>query len=268
MANSFPVEPLLGHDDPPAFRVINEEATTPIVLICDHAGHAVPGKLGDLGLDLASRTQHIGWDIGAAIVTQILAERLSAPAFLSTYSRLVVDCNRDLHDPTAFPAISDGIVVPGNQELSAMDRAARVEACFTPYHRAIERCLDQFTAKGIAPAVISIHSFTPMMQGVTRPWQVGILWDQDPRLAVPLIANLAALHRLTVGDNEPYSAREPQGYSLRYHAAPRGLPHVLIELRQDEICLPAGAELYADYLVSALSPILADPLLFRSAHYQ
>ncbi len=268
MAHPSSCEPLLGHDDPPAFSVVNEEGAAPIVLICDHAGHAVPGKLRDLGLDAATLTQHIGWDIGAAAVTRILAARLSAPAFLSTYSRLVVDCNRDLHDPTAFAAISDGIVVPGNQELSAADRAARVEACFLPYHRAIERRLDRFMAQGIAPAVISIHSFTPMMQGVVRPWQVGVLWDQDPRLAVPLIANLAGLHRLTVGDNEPYSAREPQGYSLRYHAAPRGLPHVLIELRQDEVCASAGVERYADYLISALSPILADPFLFRQAHYQ
>jgi predicted N-formylglutamate amidohydrolase len=195
--------------------------------------------------------RHIGWDIGAAAVTRLLAERLGAPAVLSGYSRLVIDCNRTLDDPTSILTISDGHVVPSNQELSAEHKRARAEACFWPYHRAVEAQLERALALGTAPAVISIHSFTPQM----------------PRLPVPLLAGLAARDGLVVGDNEPYSGHDPEGFTLRHHAMPRGLPHVLIELRQDEIATAEGAERFAAHLDAALAPILADPLLYRPAIY-
>ena len=255
---------LLRADDPVPCTLLNPEGRAGLLLICDHAGQAVPAALGRLGLDEAVLSRHIGWDIGAAAVTRLLAQRLGAPAVLSSYSRLVIDCNRTLDDPTSIPTISDGHVVPGNQELSAEDKRARAEACFWPYHRAIEMQLDRALALGTAPAVISIHSFTPQMNGFDRPWHIGILWERDPRIPAPLIATLSE-RGLVVGDNEPYSARDPEGFTLRHHAVPRGLPHVLIELRQDEIATEAGAERFADHLEAALTPILADPDLYRPA---
>ena len=167
-----------------------------------------------------------------------------------------------------IPLVSDKIPVPGNRDLSDADRLARAEACLWPYQQAIAARLDRAAALGVTPVILSIHSFTPRMNGFDRPWQVGILWDRDPRVALPLIAGLAGLHGLVIGDNEPYSARDPEGFTLQHHAVPRGLPHVLIELRQDEIDTDAGALLYAERLDRVLKPILADPELYRPGFYR
>jgi predicted N-formylglutamate amidohydrolase len=225
---------------------------------------ALPGALGQLGLDETLLMRHIGWDIGAAEVTRRLAALLDAPAVLCGYSRLVIDCNRGLGDPTSIPEESDGVRVPGNVGLAPAARVARVEAIFRPYHAAIEAQLATFAERGIVPVVFSVHSFTPVMNGFVRPWHVGVLWDKDPRVPVPLIAELAAADpRRIVGDNEPYSAREPSGYSIRTHAEPAGLPHAAVEIRQDLIDTPSGAAQWADILAAALAPILARPDLNR-----
>lgn len=250
--------------DPPAARVLNGEGRADLLILCDHAAVAVPAALAGLGLDPRDLSRHIGWDIGAAEVAAALALAFGAPAVLSGYSRLVIDCNRDPTDPTSIAPVSDGVVVPGNQALSAVERLARAEACFWPYHRAIAAQLERAQTAGIAPALLSIHSFTPEMAGIARPWQIGILWDRDPRLPQPLLAGLRALSGLTVGENEPYSARDPEGFTLRHHAGPRGLPHVLIELRQDEIGTPDGVRHYAQLLEKVLRPILAEPGLYRA----
>jgi predicted N-formylglutamate amidohydrolase len=254
---------LLGADDPPAFEIVNAAGRAPVLLICDHAGRAVPRRLAGLGLGDAALALHVAWDIGAAAVTRRLAVLLDAPAVLAGYSRLVIDCNRSLDDPTSIAGESDGIAVPGNFGLSAAGRAARAAACFDPYHAAIAGRLADFTAAATVPAVIAIHSFTPMMRGAARPWHVGILWDEDRRLPAPLIAALAADPTLVVGDNEPYSAREAAGYSLHNHAVRAGLPHVAIELRQDLIATQDGAGDWAAILATALQPILARNDLYR-----
>jgi len=253
--------------DPPPFTVVNPLGRAKVLLICDHASRAVPRVLENLGLSDTDLAKHVGWDIGAAALTLELSRRWDAPAVLSGFSRLVVDCNRTLGEPTSMPAVSDGIAVPGNARLTDEQAAARAAACYWPYHEAVSAALDRFAAAGVAPAVVSMHSFTPRMNGMDRPWHVGVLWDKDPRLAVPLIANLARLHGLTVGDNEPYSARDPHGFTLRHHAQPRGLPHVLLEMRQDEVGTDAGVLRYADFLETAFAPILVDPALYRPALY-
>ncbi len=237
-----------------------------MLLTCDHASCAVPRALDRLGLPEAGLRQHIGWDIGAAVVARLLARALDAPGVFTGYSRLVIDCNRDPGDPTSIPAISDGVDVPGNRDLSPEARAARRAACFDPYHAAIAARLDALLAAGIVPALLSIHSFTPAMNGIARPWHVGILWDRDARIPVPLLAALRAEHGIIVGDNEPYSAREPAGYTVRHHAVARGLPHVAIELRQDLIASDDGAAAWAARLAAALRPILARPDIYRIEH--
>ena len=249
--------PLLGPEDPAPVETCRAAGCAPLLITCDHASLEIPRALGDLGVPAAQRRQHIGWDIGAAEVTRRLAVRLDAPALLTGFSRLVVDCNRRLDDRSSIPAVSDGVPVPGNCDLSDADRTARIEALFHPYHRAIATRLDAVLAAGVVPALISIHSFTPVMNGRARPWHVGILWDKDPRIAVPLLAALRAEAGLVVGDNEPYSAREPVGYTMRQHGVGRGLPHVAIELRQDLVDDADGAAAWAERLARALRPIIA-----------
>jgi predicted N-formylglutamate amidohydrolase len=257
---------LLHPDDPPPVECLNEQGSAPLLLSCDHASAAIPRALNELGLPPDVKA-HIRWDLGAAAVTRRLAAALDAPAFLSGYSRLVVDCNRDPDDVTSIAATSDGVAVPGNQALSPEARIVRLESCFAPYHMAIAARLDAFEATGVVPAFLSVHSFTPVMGGFARPWHVGVLWDKDPRIALPLLAAFRADPSLTVGDNQPYSAREPAGFTVRYHAIARGLPHVAIELRQDLVAEEKGAAAWAGRLADALRPILARREIYRIERY-
>lgn len=254
--------PLLGPADPPVFTWVNEQGRAPLLLLCDHASNAVPASLDRLGLPAPAMGQHIAYDVGAGPITRMLSARFDAPALLSGFSRLVIDLNRALDDPTSVPEISDGVVVPGNRNLDEAAVARRVDALFTPYHDAVGAALDRFAAAGRVPAVVSIHSFTPVMHGLERPWHIGVLWDRDPRVAVKLIEGLRADGRFVVGDNEPYSGRRAQG-TIDRHAASRGIPHALIEFRQDLIAEPDGQAEWATRLGDALAPILADAGLYR-----
>lgn len=255
---------LLQPGDPAPFSVLNATGGSPLVLFCDHAGRAMPRALGDLGLPAAAREQHIAWDIGIAEVAAILARELDAPAVLAGYSRLVIDCNRRLDDPTSIAQESDRIPVPGNRGLSPAERASRAEALFLPYHAAIDAVIDAKLKAGQRPAILSLHSFTPVMNGFQRPWHFGILWNKDPRFPVPLMARLAELPDVCVGDNEPYSGRDEHGYSVIAHGEARGLPHALIEIRQDLISHPQGVAAWSEKLLQVLPGILADPQLYRS----
>ncbi|MGH6798352.1 MAG: N-formylglutamate amidohydrolase, partial [Roseiarcus sp.] len=140
------VAKLLGDGDPPSVELVHADGNAPVLLVCDHASRRVPRGLGTLGLDGPTLARHIGWDIGAAVVARRVAALLDAPAILGGYSRLVIDCNRNLDDPTSIPAVSDGVPVPGNRELSTAARAARVAAIFRPFHGEIETALDGFAA--------------------------------------------------------------------------------------------------------------------------
>ena len=161
-----------------------------------------------------------------------------------------------------MPAVSDGTPVPGNAQLTESERRARLAAFHTPYHQAVAAAIAAREAAGSLPIVIAVHSCTPVMQGFVRPWEIGILWNEDERLARPLIDALAA-RGLVVGDNEPYSGRDPHGYTLHVHAEPRGLAHVLFEVRQDLIDTQHGAERWADILAPVLAARLGDPALRR-----
>ena len=234
----------LSADDPRPYSRIGPVSVHPhFVLVCDHASNAVPAHMERLGLDQAELDRHIGWDIGAAMVTRSLSALLDAPAYLSGYSRLLVDCNRPVGSPTAMPAVSDGTVVPANQSISAEEAAARTDAFFRPYHDAIAACLDRAIGFGAVPILVAVHSFTPVFEGFARPWEVGLLYEHDDRLVQPLKEALAALRPgLTIGDNEPYAIVGPSDYSIPVHGQGRGLPHIEIELRQDLIGTQEGAQ--------------------------
>ena len=247
---------LLGPDDPPPFRAVNAQGRADFLLLCDHAGKAIPKALHGLGLLDRDLSRHIGWDIGAAKVAERLSALFDAQLVMSTYSRLVIDCNRRLDDPTSIPQFSDGTEVPGNRDLSAEDRAARAEACFWPYHRAIGQAIAGFTARGVKPPIVIIHSFTPVMNGFQRPWQFGILWDGDRRIAPALIEALRRDPTLTIGDNQPYSGSSEHEFTLTAHTKALDLPRVSIEVRQDLIGNTEGAQEWADKLAPALAQSL------------
>ena len=274
MSAGAPIEPdsgdlsgpgdLLGPGDPPPFAIVNPIGRGRALLIADHAGRAIPRRLGRLGLDEAALARHIAWDIGIEATTRALSALLDSPAAIAGYSRLVIDCNRRLDDPTSIAQVSDNVEVPGNRGLSAAQRQARAAACFHPYHRAIETLVAARRGTGRPTALISMHSFTPTIDGFARPWHAGVLWHRDSRLPRPLLAALSAEPGLVVGDNQPYSGRDERGYSIQAHGESHGLPHVLIELRQDQIDTTAGAAGWAARLARLLGPILADATLYEA----
>jgi predicted N-formylglutamate amidohydrolase len=228
-----------------------------VLFLCDHASNALPAEYGDLGLDRREFERHIAYDIGAAEATRRLAARFGAPALLTRYSRLLIDPNRGADDPTLVMRLSDGALIPGNARIDAAEIARRTERYWRPYREAARAALDAMLAAGAVPAIVGVHSFTPVWRSRPRAWQVGVLWDSDPRLARPAIE---ALRRdgLTVGDNEPYDGAL-KGDTMYEHGVTRGLPHMLIEIRQDLIGEPAAAQAFADRLWALLAPVLARP---------
>jgi predicted N-formylglutamate amidohydrolase len=248
---------------PPDVELFNPEGRAPVLIVCDHAGKRIPARLGGLGISPEMLVRHIGWDIGAADLAYRLAVLLDAPAILDHVSRLVIDPNRRPVSQTSIPAISDGCVVPGNEHLAPAEIRRRVFEHFLPYHRAVARRLGAFRRRGIVPALISVHSFTPHMAGQDRPWQIGIVWRGDQRLAAPVLAALRARPGLVVGDNQPYSGLSDFGFTITFHAQRARLPHLMLEIRQDEIDTTAKAEAWAELIAADLRHPLADPDLYR-----
>ena len=254
---------LLGPGDPAPFEVLNPEGTARFAILCDHASNRVPRALDHLGLSAAELERHIAWDIGAAAIARRLAAHFDAPAVLAGYSRLVIDCNRRLEDAQSILSRSDGTTIPGNRNLTERDAAARVDACFEPYHRACADILDRVEARGEVPPVVMMHSFTPDLNGTRRPWHAGVLWDgEDGRMALPLLLALRARNGLLIGDNEPYSGTSPHGYTMPTHAARHGRANVQVEVRQDLVADEAGIERWSGILIEALTGVFADPSLY------
>jgi predicted N-formylglutamate amidohydrolase len=236
------------------YEIHDGDAPARVLFCCDHAANLVPEALGTLGLDAADLSRHIAYDIGAGALTRALAARFGAPALLARWSRLVVDLNRGADDPTVVMKLSDGRIVPGNRDLDAAGIADRIARYHAPYHAALAGRIAAERAGGRVPVLISMHSFTPVWRGESRPWEIGVLWDRDGRLARPLMAALEA-DGVAVGDNEPYSG-ELENDSLYRHGTMNGVPHVLIEVRQDLIGNDAGVAHWAARLEHALRQAL------------
>lgn len=232
------------------FHIIEGQAESRILMVCDHASQIIPPALAGLGVGADALNSHVAWDIGAADVLRRLSEKWGAHGVLSGVSRLVVDCNRAVGAPGWMPAETCGVTVPGNHGLSEQDIEARANAWYNPYHQAVAQTINRLDR----PVVLALHSFTPVMAGQFRPWHVGILWNQDGRLAVPIMAGLRKLEGIQVGDNQPYSGQQ-LNYTLDRHADSIGLPHVSIEIRQDLIADDEGVNLWAENLFQVLTPI-------------
>lgn len=236
-------------------------AGTRLLVLCDHAGTEVPGGFETLGVAAAERERHIAFDIGAAWTARRLAQRLDAAAILNHNSRLYVDPNRRPLSEHSIPTLSDGTLVPANSALSGPERALRHRMSFWPYHHAIAQQLGSMHRDGLMPCILAIHSFTPWLNGLARPWDLGILHDEDRRLSEPV---LHALHRhgeLLIGDNEPYSGLDAFGFTISFHAQRTGFPHLMVELRQDRVASQGDAEAHADLLAEVLAPALQSPTL-------
>jgi predicted N-formylglutamate amidohydrolase len=236
---------LLVVDDPPPFQIINPAGASSFLIVCDHAGNSIPRRLGSLGLGPDELSQHIAWDLGAAELSVMLSDALDATLIRQTYSRLVIDCNRDTSAPDAMASVSDGTIIPGNRDLSAEDRAARVQSIHEPYHSAIASALREKT-------IVAIHSFTPEMNGIARPWEMGILHHLgNTGFARNVLAELNRITTQPVGDNEPY-AMDGIDYTVPRHAYSAGLPYVEIEVRQDILSTSDGRARISALLETAL----------------
>ncbi|MEM7278569.1 MAG: N-formylglutamate amidohydrolase [Pseudomonadota bacterium] len=244
------------------FEVLEREAAHPCLLVADHASADIPDALSDLGLNDADRYSHLAWDIGTDSLIRALSQKLQLPAVICSYSRLVVDCNRSLDDPSAFLSYSDAREIHGNKALSRSERELRADAVYYPYHRAVAAQLTALERQVERAAIVSVHSFTPVLNGKPRPWDCGILWDKDPRLPEALLNILGAIPSVQVGDNQPYSGRSAADYTVDYHGESEGRAHVAIEVRQDHLASPEGVDLWADRLCTALQTIISDPSLY------
>jgi predicted N-formylglutamate amidohydrolase len=240
----------MSKNNSPNVETIHAVSPLKLLLLCDHASNAVPPELNGLGLADEHFVKHIALDIGAAEVTRGLAARLGVAAVLACYSRLVLDCNRHPDAADLIPEMSDGIVIPGNANLSPDEHMHRIEQFHAPFHAAVKEAVERLQSL----VIVSIHSYTPVMKEVPRPWQVGILWNQDERLARRLINALSAEAGMLIGDNEPYSGKSLY-YTLDTHAGARGLLHAGIEIRQDLISTPEGVAQWVERLAKILSPL-------------
>jgi len=255
---------LIGADEPAPVEVLQADPAYPVLLVCDHATNRIPASLDGLGVSPADLETHFALDIGAADVVRHLSRRLGLPAVLTAYSRLVVDCNRALTDPSAFPLCMEHIMVPGNQALDHDGRKKRADTLFWPYHHMVRDRLADLETDDAAPALIAIHSFTPTFENQSRPWHIGVLWDKDPRIAVPLIDALNVIDGVIIGDNEPYSGKHPHDFTIDHHGEAEGLAHVSVEIRQDLIETPEGVAHWGGLLAEALVPILSVPELYEN----
>ncbi len=236
---------LLAADEPAPVTVYNAGGKSPFLLLADHAGKLIPRALSRLGLLDAELHRHIAWDIGIAGLGRRLAQALDAVLIQQNYSRLVIDCNRPLDAASSIPDISERTPIPGNAGLDEASKKARAVEIFQPYHDRIEAELDHRRQGGDAVALIALHSFTPVFKGAKRPWHAGVLYNRDARLAKRLMALLKAEPDMFVGENVPYLVSDVSDYTIPVHAERRGLPHALIEVRQDLIADEAGRRQWA-----------------------
>jgi predicted N-formylglutamate amidohydrolase len=239
-----------GWPDP--VEVLNIDGQSDIVLICEHASNHIPPSLENLGLPPGELERHIAWDIGARGVTRTLSAKLDAPAFLGTYSRLVIDLNRPLESPTSIPIRSESTDIPGNIDIAAENRDIRVAKIFTPFQTAIASYLDERAAVGRETRIVAIHSFTPVFFGQARPWHVGVLFDKSRGYGESVISTLGEEQGLIVDANVPYVIDRMEDYAVPIHGEDRGYEAILIEVRQDLISEPKGQAEWAARLGDAL----------------
>jgi predicted N-formylglutamate amidohydrolase len=243
---------LLAADEPAAFLEVPSAGRSSFIIVVDHAGARIPGKLANLGLPPAELKRHIAWDIGALGVARQVAAAIEAPLLAQNYSRLVIDCNRDPRVASSIPSISETREIPGNRGLTAAQIAARRAEIFDPYHQRITALIDERLAAGRPTIVVAQHTMTDVYKGVRREMHAAILYNRDRRFAGLMLQMLRREASLIVADNEPYFVSDETDYTIPHHAEARALPYVEIEIRQDLVSDEAGQREWAVRIARAL----------------
>ena len=236
-------------------QVINGNGKSPIVLVCEHASCHIPLVLEGLGLSDKDRTAHIAWDIGAEPTARLISDQLDAPLIVQRYSRLVYDCNRPPENPSAWPEKSESTIIHGNVALSKEQKSDRVEQIYKPFHRAVSDFLDQRQQNELEPIFVTIHSFTAMYHGNFREVELGVLHDEDARLA-DVMLNLAPDDYIA-RRNDPYGPEDGVVHTLNLHGGSRGIRNVMLEVRNDLIASDAGQAVWAGQLTELLNKSLS-----------
>ncbi|WP_298986147.1 N-formylglutamate amidohydrolase [uncultured Roseibium sp.] len=241
-----------------AVAVENAEGAGPFVFVCDHASNFFPPPYDtSLGLSEEEKAEHIAWDPGALGVARRLSKSLDAPLVYTAVSRLIIDCNREETRADLIPCLSETTQIAGNRDLSADEKAFRLNLVHRPFHKAIDRMLDRRLDRGLPTALVSVHSFTPVYKGKTRPWEIGLISESDRSLADPVLEALRTRGDLTVGDNQPYAPSDGVYYTIRRHGESRQLPCLMIEIRNDEVKTREQEGHWAEMLGPILSGALA-----------
>jgi predicted N-formylglutamate amidohydrolase len=243
---------LLGPADPDPVEIVNPHGRSAVLLVCEHAGRAIPSALRDLGIAASELDRHIAYDIGAAGLARKLSETLDATLILQRYSRLVIDCNRPSEAPDCMPAASDGTAIPANCAITEADRILRLEGIHRPFHDAIRSLIDG--RAGYRPTTIAtIHSFTPRLANADRPWQIGVCFNRDGSFARKFMrAFQSANPAMSAAYNQPYNVDDVSDYTIPVHAERRRLPHVLIEVRNDQLADDLGQARWAGLIAQSL----------------
>jgi len=252
----------------PVAETVNADGRSALLLVCEHASHAIPAALDGLGLSDAAARSHAAWDIGARALACGLSDRLDAPLVAGLVSRLVYDCNRAPDAPDAILSRSEAFDVPGNAVLTQAARAARVVQVYDPFHAAVTHACDRLAERCPAPAApvfVTVHSFTPVYAGKPRSVELGLLHGTDDRLARAMLAR-SAQTGWQCALNQPYGPADGVLHMIDRHATARGWVNVMIEVRNDLIDTPDGVETVAERLAALLRDGIADLGLDAGGH--
>lgn len=248
------------------FELIDGDYGKGFLLLCDHARNTLPEKYGNLGLPEVEFDRHIAYDIGAEAIARGLAEQLNVPMVMSCFSRLLIDPNRGVDDPTLIRQLSDGTIIPGNYPLSAEELEIRTQNFYKPYHQAIESALKTIVGAGQVPMILAVHTMTDRWNGITRDWQMSWLFDSDTRLLDEVMKEMGEIEDVTIGLNEPYDGALG-GDSMYQHGTLNGYAHLLLEVRQDLVSSQEGVDEWVNLLAPILEKVNHDPLLHQIKHF-
>lgn len=249
---------LLSQADGEPVAVVNPGGAGEVLLVCEHASAKLPERLGDLGLSADALNSHIAWDPGALAVCLLMSKSLDATLIYQRFSRLAYDCNRPPEAPGAMPARSEVFTVPGNQNLTDAEKAARTEALYLPFHAQVSETIAERLRAGRRTVLVTIHSFTPIFMGETRAVEIGILHDDDSRLADRMLQACADTGLYRIERNQPYGPADGVTHTLIKHGLSSRLMNVMIEIRNDLIADEIGQGVVADFMTGLLRESLAD----------
>jgi predicted N-formylglutamate amidohydrolase len=243
---------ILSEADGDCVGIERADGKSPVLIVCEHASRTLPQQFGDLGLPQDALTSHIAWDPGALAVARGISAALDATLIHQRFSRLIYDCNRPPESPGAMPEVSEIYQIPGNQRLSAEERDARTQALYIPFHDGIRALIRNRSARGQDSVIVTVHSFTPVYNGKERAVELGILNDEDSRLADRMLQAAAEAPLYRTERNEPYGPQDGVTHTLILHGISNGLRNVMIEVRNDLIADDTGQGVMADYLTGLL----------------